>query len=122
MLFFTLTFFFPALSFFAPFTLILFLSTYAVGLGPITWVLVSEIYPLAIRAHAIAAMTFLSWLSTFLVVFTFRDFLLPGDLLGPLLSIQQLLSLDFGSSFGRFRKLKANLSKKSNFCYIDNSL
>lgn len=75
LLFFTLTFVLPGLSFLAPFALLFFLSTYAVGLGPLPWVLVSEIYPLAIRAHAIAVMTFLSWISNFLVVFTFPRFL-----------------------------------------------
>jgi SP family arabinose:H+ symporter-like MFS transporter len=52
-----------------------YVATYSLGMGPITWVLVSEIYPLAIRAKAMAVMTFLSWLSNYLVVLTFPSLL-----------------------------------------------
>ncbi len=75
LLFFTATFIFPSHFFVAVLCLILFILSYSLGLGPIPWVLVSEIYPLAIRAHGIALMTFLSWLSNFLVVFTFPSLL-----------------------------------------------
>jgi sugar porter (SP) family MFS transporter len=71
LLFFTATFIFPSHYFFSVLCLIFFIFSFSIGLGPITWVLVSEIYPLSIRAHAIALMTFLSWLSNFLVVFLF---------------------------------------------------
>ncbi len=75
LLFFTFTYVLQVHSFLAILALISYLFAYAIGLGPIPWVLVSEIYPLAIRAHAIAVMTFLNWLSNFLVVFTFPHFL-----------------------------------------------
>lgn len=51
--------------------LIAYVGTYALGMGPIVWVVVAEIYPLFIRAKAIAIMTLLSWLTNYLVVFTF---------------------------------------------------
>ncbi len=54
---------------------VLYLTAFAIGLGPIPWVLVSEIFPLAIRAHAIALMVFISWINTFLVVYSFPRFL-----------------------------------------------
>jgi SP family galactose:H+ symporter-like MFS transporter len=47
---------------------------YSLGLGPIVWVLISEIYPLAIRAKALAFCTFVSWVSNYLVVLTFPNF------------------------------------------------
>jgi SP family galactose:H+ symporter-like MFS transporter len=75
LLFFTATFIFPSHFFVAVLCLLLFIVSYSIGLGPIPWVLVSEIYPLSIRAHGIALMTFLSWLCNFLVVFTFPRFL-----------------------------------------------
>ena len=36
-----------------------FLGFFSLGIGPVTWVLVSEIYPFVIRAKSIAIMTFL---------------------------------------------------------------
>lgn len=51
--------------------LMIYISSYSVGLGPVTWVVISEIYPLAIRAKAIAVMTFLSWLSNYGIVVSF---------------------------------------------------
>lgn len=56
-------------------SLMAFIIFYSIGLGPIVWVLISEIYPLAIRARAIAVMTFVSWTSNFLVVQTFPTLL-----------------------------------------------
>lgn len=73
--FFTATFIFPSHPFFSSVTLVAFICAFGFGLGSIPWVLVSEIYPLSIRAHAIACMTFLSWLSNFTVVFTFPHLL-----------------------------------------------
>lgn len=52
-------------------TLIGYVGAYAFGMGPIVWVIVAEIYPLFIRAKAIAVMTFLSWLTNYVVVLLF---------------------------------------------------
>jgi MFS transporter, SP family, galactose:H+ symporter len=75
LLFFTATFIFPGYSWLSILCLVIYTFTFAIGLGPIPWVLVSEIYPLSIRAHGIAMMTFLNWLSNFLVVFLFPGIL-----------------------------------------------
>ena len=75
LIFFTATCIFPGYSFLSVLSLIFYILTYAIGLGPIPWVVISEIYPLVIRAHGIAVMTFLSWLSNFLVVYTFPRFI-----------------------------------------------
>ncbi len=48
-----------------------YVASYSLGLGPVTWVLVSEIYPTKFRAKAMSVMTFLSWLSNYIVVLTF---------------------------------------------------
>ncbi len=65
----------PDGSFLAPWALVSFMVFFAIGLGPIPWVLISEIYPLKIRAKAIGAMTFICWLSNFIVVATFPSWL-----------------------------------------------
>jgi SP family arabinose:H+ symporter-like MFS transporter len=52
-----------------------FVGSYSLGMGPVTWVLISEIYPLSIRAKAMGVMTFLSWLSNYLVVLSFPSLL-----------------------------------------------
>lgn len=52
-------------------TVLLYVFLYSLGLGPIVWVLISEIYPLAIRAKALSLCTFISWLSNYLVVLAF---------------------------------------------------
>jgi len=61
----------PLAGFIAVGALVLYIGSYALGLGPVTWVLISEIYPLPIRSKAIAFMTFLNWSCNYLVVLTF---------------------------------------------------
>ena len=47
----------------------LYIGTFAFTLGPVVWVLISEMFPNEIRAKAIALTSAVLWLSTFLVVF-----------------------------------------------------
>lgn len=54
---------------------ILYVFLYSLGLGPIVWVLISEIFPVNVRAKALAFCTFISWLSNYLVVLSFPHFL-----------------------------------------------
>ena len=100
---------FPTPAFFPLLALIVFLFTYSIGLGPIPWVLISEIYPLSIRASAIACMTFLSWLSTFTVVFTFPYFL---SSIGATWTFLAYFLLSF-SGFFLFRKIIPETKGKS---------
>jgi MFS transporter, SP family, galactose:H+ symporter len=60
-------------------TVLLYVFLYSLGLGPIVWVLISEIYPLAVRAKALSLCTFISWMSNYLVVLAFP---LTLDLVG----------------------------------------
>ncbi len=54
---------------------LLYVFLYSLGLGPIVWVLISEIFPLAVRAKALALCTFISWMSNYLIVLTFPNLL-----------------------------------------------
>lgn len=47
---------------------------FAFGLGPVPWVIISEIFPTKIRARAASLATSALWASTLLVTFTFLTF------------------------------------------------
>ena len=57
-----------------------YVGFFAVGLGPVFWLLISEIFPLAVRGRGISAATFANWASNLGVALTF---LLLIDRLGP---------------------------------------
>jgi sugar porter (SP) family MFS transporter len=59
-----------ALSFMSMMTYVAF---FAIGLGPVTWVLLAEIYPLKVRGLAMTVALFFNWLSNYLVALTFLD-------------------------------------------------
>lgn len=47
------------------------IAIYAVTLAPVTWVLISEIFPNRIRGMAVSIATFSLWLACFLLTYTF---------------------------------------------------
>uniref|UniRef100_A0A8C2WQV2 Solute carrier family 2, facilitated glucose transporter member 10 n=1 Tax=Cyclopterus lumpus TaxID=8103 RepID=A0A8C2WQV2_CYCLU len=50
-------------------------SAYSIGFGPMTWLLLSEIFPAAIRGRAFAFTNCFNWAANLLVTFTFLDFI-----------------------------------------------
>nr|XP_040058618.1 solute carrier family 2, facilitated glucose transporter member 10 isoform X2 [Gasterosteus aculeatus aculeatus] len=50
-------------------------GAYSVGFGPMTWLLLSEIFPAAIRGRAFAFTNCFNWAANLLVTFTFLDFI-----------------------------------------------
>ncbi|XP_068450796.1 solute carrier family 2, facilitated glucose transporter member 10 [Clinocottus analis] len=50
-------------------------SAYSVGFGPMTWLLLSEIFPATIRGRAFAFTNCFNWAANLLVTFTFLDFI-----------------------------------------------
>lgn len=48
-------------------------ALFAIGLGPVTWLLASEIFPAETRGLLVSATTLINWLSAFLVTLTFSD-------------------------------------------------
>ena len=52
-------------------SLMLFVSSFAISLGPIFWLLNAEIYPLSVRSKAAAAGTMTNWFFNFVVSVTF---------------------------------------------------
>jgi sugar porter (SP) family MFS transporter len=51
--------------------LLLFIAAFAVGLGPVFWLLISEIFPLGVRSKAMSVSTVANWAANFLVAATF---------------------------------------------------
>ena len=56
---------------FAVVILMAYVACFAIGLGPIFWLLISEIYPLKIRGAAEGAAAGTNWVFNFLVSLTF---------------------------------------------------
>jgi hypothetical protein len=52
-------------------SLVLYVASFAVGLGPIFWLLISEIYPLKVRGAAMSAVTVTNWGMNLVVSVTF---------------------------------------------------
>jgi hypothetical protein len=50
---------------------VVFTNTFSATWGPVLWVLLAEIFPLAIRGAAMALATLCNWLTAFLVSFSF---------------------------------------------------
>jgi sugar porter (SP) family MFS transporter len=60
-----------ALGWFATGSLMLYVAFFAIGLGPVFWLLISEIYPLSVRGTAMGAVTVANWGANLLVSLTF---------------------------------------------------
>lgn len=52
-------------------SLTLYVGAFAVGLGPVFWLLISEIYPLRIRGRAMSVATAANWGANLIVALTF---------------------------------------------------
>ena len=61
-------------------SLLIYIASFAVSLGPICWLVISEIYPIKIRGFAMSIATFTNWAFNFLIALTFP--ILVNELLG----------------------------------------
>lgn len=52
-------------------SLLAYVACFAPGLGIVTWLIISEIYPLGIRGRAMSIATFANWTANYLVSLTF---------------------------------------------------
>jgi sugar porter (SP) family MFS transporter len=59
--------------------LVIYVASFAIGLGPIFWLLISEIYPLKFRGAAMSAVTVTNWAMNMAVAVTFLTMV---DLIG----------------------------------------
>ncbi|MGB7978899.1 MAG: sugar porter family MFS transporter [Chlamydiales bacterium] len=51
--------------------LLVFVGFFAVSLGPVAWLIISEVYPLGIRGRAMGIATFSNWVCNYFVSLTF---------------------------------------------------
>jgi sugar porter (SP) family MFS transporter len=51
--------------------LIVFIASFAVGLGPVFWLMISEIFPLNVRGSAMAVCSVANWVANFFVSYYF---------------------------------------------------
>jgi sugar porter (SP) family MFS transporter len=56
-------------------SLMAYVGFFAIGMGPVTWVVLSEIYPLQMRGRAMGLAIFVNWLFNYFVSLTFLDLL-----------------------------------------------
>ncbi len=63
----------PALGYFTAASLAAYIGCFAIGLGPVFWLLISEIFPMSIRARGMSVATIANWLSNLVVALTFLD-------------------------------------------------
>ena len=59
--------------------LMIYVAFFAVSLGPVAWLIISEIYPLGIRGRAMGVATLANWVCNYIVSLTFLSLL---DVLG----------------------------------------
>jgi len=55
--------------------LFFYTGSFAIGLGPVFWLLIAEIYPLKIRGAAMSVATMANWLANFVVTISFLTLL-----------------------------------------------
>jgi sugar porter (SP) family MFS transporter len=53
---------------------VLFTNTFSATWGPVLWVMLAEIFPLAVRGAAMAIATLFNWLAAFVISLTFPSF------------------------------------------------
>lgn len=63
----------PALGYLTAASLAAYIGCFAIGLGPVFWLLISEIFPMAIRARGMSAATIANWVANLIVALTFLD-------------------------------------------------
>ena len=51
--------------------IILYIACFGLSVGPVTWVILSEIFPNAVRGRALGLATFFLWMSDYIVIQTF---------------------------------------------------
>lgn len=65
----------PLLGWITAGSLFLYVASFAIGLGPIFWLLIAEIYPLSIRGRAMSFATMINWAANLLVAISFLSLL-----------------------------------------------
>ena len=79
----------------SPISLMAYVSAFAIGLGSVTWVFLSEIYPLPLRGRAMSLAMIVNWLSNYFVSLVFRDTIATWGMTGTFLAFSFLSLVTF---------------------------
>jgi len=52
-------------------SLMVYIASFAIGLGMVPWLIISEIYPLGVRGRAVGVAIFASWVANYFIALTF---------------------------------------------------
>ncbi|XP_078092285.1 solute carrier family 2, facilitated glucose transporter member 10 [Mustelus asterias] len=74
-----------ALNWITLFSMMAFVSAYSIGFGPMTWLVLSEIFPAGIRGRAFAFSSSFNWVANIIVTVTFLDVIETIGLFGTFL-------------------------------------
>ncbi len=55
-----------------------YLAAFEIGIGPVMWLMISELFPLRVRSKAMAVSTMVNWIFNFLVSYFYLTMLKPG--------------------------------------------
>ena len=72
--------------------LMMYVAAYSFGFGPVTWLILSEIFPVSIKGRAMAVSTSLNWASNLIISATFLQ-LIQTLSLGGVFTIYSLVTL-----------------------------
>ncbi|XP_065061741.1 solute carrier family 2, facilitated glucose transporter member 12-like [Rhopilema esculentum] len=114
----------PALKYVCLISLMVFVAGYAIGYGPMSWLILTEIFPVGVKGRAVAAATVFNWGTNILISMTFLEVI--GSL-GPsitfmIYSILGFFAMIFVYGFVPETKCRSleqisdELSKRSSFC------
>lgn len=91
------------------FSLTLYTASFSIGLGPVMWVYLSEIYPRSIRGQAMSFAIFMNWVGNYLVTLIFLKLV---DLWGPGIVFGIFALISIFSFFFVFRFLPETKGKE----------
>ncbi|MEU2358536.1 sugar porter family MFS transporter [Streptomyces misionensis] len=94
--------------------LLIYTGSFAVGLGPVFWLLIAEIYPLRVRGAAMSVATLANWGANFVVTISFLTLLSAIGGLGVFFLFGFLTLIALGYFWRRVPKTRAGACKNSN--------
>ena len=81
--------------------LLAYVGSFAIGMGPVPWLIIAEIYPLSVRGRAMSIATFANWFFNFLIAQSFLGLItgLGSEGVFFLFAVLSLVALFFVTQF-----------------------
>ena len=94
--------------------LALYTGSFAIGLGPVFWLLISELYPVRIRGTAMSVATIANWAANFAVTISFLTLLNAISDAGTFFLFAALTLVALAYFISRYPRPRASASSRSN--------